>query len=166
MHPLFILRLRQEACGTCQGSGLQACYNCDGQGSYETYGVVVVCKVFFDRFVHSVGEAVTQQFKQGESEVTVVVVCANGHRRCCTSLAFGYRETGSRGLGPVAKHLYAHAATAFVSPHIDVSKSCCVSSIETSTVRKRDDTYATHYGKMFIVTTKRTQEQTTSQQFL
>lgn len=38
------LRLRQEACGVCQGSELQACYNCDGQGSYKTYGVMVLCK--------------------------------------------------------------------------------------------------------------------------
>lgn len=38
------LRLGQEACSACQGSELQACYNCDGQGSYKTYGVSVVCK--------------------------------------------------------------------------------------------------------------------------
>ncbi|CAN0471014.1 unnamed protein product [Ectocarpus sp. 12 AP-2014] len=34
----------KEVCGTCQGSELQACYNCDGLGSYKTYGVVVTCK--------------------------------------------------------------------------------------------------------------------------
>lgn len=34
----------QDVCSTCQGSGLQACSNCDGQGSYNTYGMVVVCK--------------------------------------------------------------------------------------------------------------------------
>eukprot|EP00903_Cladosiphon_okamuranus_P010652 g10072.t2 len=34
----------KEVCRICAGSELQACYNCDGQGSYKTYGVVVVCK--------------------------------------------------------------------------------------------------------------------------
>ncbi|CAM9465701.1 unnamed protein product [Scytosiphon promiscuus] len=34
----------KEACSVCQGSELQACYNCDGQGSYKTYGVSVLCK--------------------------------------------------------------------------------------------------------------------------
>ncbi|CAM9515071.1 unnamed protein product, partial [Choristocarpus tenellus] len=31
-------------CAVCQGTKLQPCYNCDGQGSYETYGRVVSCK--------------------------------------------------------------------------------------------------------------------------
>ncbi|CAM9144883.1 unnamed protein product [Laminaria digitata] len=34
----------KDVCSTCRGSELQACSNCDGQGSYKTYDVVVVCK--------------------------------------------------------------------------------------------------------------------------
>ena len=107
--PHRVLWLRQEVCRTCAGSGLQACYNCDGLGSYKTYGVVVFCKVNFSRLTEgSTGVLDKHDHKPSRGADLDFVLAKHPHhdeafrKTCACSAAKATSRLLSNGTGGVS----------------------------------------------------------------